>query len=101
MTQVEAIVQSNMGNVDFGVEALCRELSMSRMNMYRKFQASADVTPSEYIRLYRLRRASELLRTTSKTVAEIAYEVGFTSPQYLAKCFKEEYGITPKEARQG
>lgn len=101
MTQVEAVVRSNMGNVDFGVEALCRELSMSRMNMYRKFQSSADVTPSEYIRLYRLRRASELLRTTSKTVAEIAYEVGFTSPQYLAKCFKEEYGITPKEARQG
>ncbi len=99
MERVEALVSRNLANVDYGVDELSRDLSMSRMNMYRRFQAESSVTPSEYIRQYRLRRASELLRTTTKSVTEIAYEVGFTSPQYLAKCFRDEFGITPRQAR--
>ena len=99
MARVEEIVRRNLANVDYGVDDLSRDLSMSRMNMYRRFQAESSVTPSEFIRLYRLRRASELLRTTTKSVTEIAYEVGFTSPQYLAKCFRDEFGITPRQAR--
>lgn len=99
ITQVTALVQQNLDNADYNVEKLSQDLGMSRMNMYRKFQTVSDTSPSEFMRLYRLRKAAELLKTTTKPITEIAYEVGFTSPQYLAKCFKDEFGTTPKQYR--
>lgn len=99
LTKVEDCIRQHLDNSDYGVDELCRDLGMSRMNMYRKFQSLTDTTPSEFIKTYRLKKAAELLKSSAKSIAEIAYEVGFTSPQYLAKCFKETYGVTPREYR--
>ena len=102
MQQVTDWVQRNLDNTDYGVDDLCRDLGMSRMNMYRKFQAITDTTPSEFIKEYRLKKAAELLKSsTAKSITEISYEVGFTSPQYFAKCFKDAYGMTPRQYREG
>lgn len=97
--RVDALVAQHLDNSDYGVDDLCRDLGMSRMNMYRRFQSLSETTPSEYIRNYRLAQAADLLRHTSQSVTEIAYAVGFTSPQYFAKCFKEVYGVSPKQFR--
>lgn len=99
ITLVKELVQRNLDNADYNVDDLSSDLGMSRMNMYRKFQSVSDTTPSEFMRSYRLQMAADLLKTTSKPITEIAYEVGFTSPQYLSKCFKDEYGVTPKQYR--
>jgi len=92
----EAVMQ-NLDNPEYGIENLCADLGMSRMNMYRKFQGATAQTPSEFIRTIRLRRGAEMLLSTDRSVAEVAYAVGFTSPQYFTKCFKEDYGTTPKK----
>jgi len=97
--KVEAYIQQHLDNSEYGVDELCSDLGMSRMNLYRRFQSLTDTTPSEFIKAYRLKKAAELLRSSAKSIAEIAYEVGFTSPQYLAKCFKDAYGMTPRAYR--
>ena len=97
LLQVTELINQNLDKPEYGIEELCADLSISRMNLYRKFQSVTVQTPSEYIRTLRLRRGAELLRTTELSVSEIAYTVGFTSPQYFTKCFREEYGKTPKK----
>lgn len=59
------------------------------------------VSPNELLRRLRLRRASSLLATTDKSVSEVAYEVGFSSPSYFAKRYREEFGVSPTEKRNG
>ncbi|MBR1666687.1 MAG: helix-turn-helix domain-containing protein [Bacteroidaceae bacterium] len=100
LAQVKYLVNQNLSNTDYSINELCRDLGMSRMNLYRKFQSITDTTPSEFIRTHRLAQAAELLRNTSKSISEIAYYVGFSSPQYFAKCFKEEYGVTPSQWKE-
>lgn len=97
--EVSEWIEKNLDNTDYGVDELCRDLGMSRMNLYRKFQRLSLPTPSEFIKSYRLKKADFLLRTTNQSIAEIAYAVGFTSPQYFAKCFKDEYGSQPTRWR--
>ncbi|MBR6203379.1 MAG: helix-turn-helix domain-containing protein [Bacteroidaceae bacterium] len=99
VTEVNEWIEKNLDNTDYGVDELCRDLGMSRMNLYRKFQRLSLPTPSEFIKSYRLKKAALLLRTTNQSITEIAYAVGFTSPQYFAKCFKDEYGSQPTRWR--
>lgn len=99
LQKVEDLVSQNLDNADYEVDDLCRDLMMSRMSMYRRFQQLTEITPSEYIRNYRLEKSCELLRDTDLSIAEVAYRVGFTSPQYFSKCFKSQYGKQPKHYR--
>ena len=80
------------------MEQLGGELGLSRVQLYRKVKAMTGQSPVEILREVRLRRADRLLATTEKTVAEIAYEVGFSSPSYFTKCYKDFFGRPPKEA---
>jgi signal transduction histidine kinase/DNA-binding response OmpR family regulator/streptogramin lyase len=82
-----------------GVEDLASHFSMSSRTMNRKLQALVGLTVNEFIRNYRLARATTLLRKDF-TVSEVAYEVGFESPQYFAQCFKAQYNMTPTEYAQ-
>ncbi|MGI6224112.1 MAG: substrate-binding domain-containing protein [Prevotella sp.] len=90
-------IQQNLGDSDFSIEQLGGELGLSRVQLYRKVKAMTGHSPVEILREARLRRADHLLATTDKTVAEIAYEVGFSSPSYFAKCYKDMFGHTAKK----
>ena len=88
-------VKQHLGDSDFSVERLGAELGLSRVQLYRKVKALTGHTPVELLRKARLTKGRRLLETTDLSVAEIAYKVGFTSPSYFNKCFKEEYGTNP------
>ena len=72
---------------------------MSRVQLYRKIKALTGMTPVELLRKARVARGKQLLESTDRSVSEIAYDVGFTAPSYFAKCFKDEFGISPGEFR--
>lgn len=90
-------VVRRMGDSSFNVDVLCSELGLSRAQTYRKIKALTGSSPVELIRSTRLKRADQLLRSGNHTISEVCYEVGFTSPSYFAKCFKEEFGRLPSE----
>lgn len=93
------VMQKNMGDSEYSVERLGADLGLSRVQLYRKVKALTGQTPVELLRKARLEKAKLLLLKTERSVAEIAYEVGFTSPSYFNKCFKDEFGKSPGESR--
>lgn len=95
------ILQQHLQDADFNVERIGEEMGMSRVQLYRKVKALTGVTPVELLRKARLARGKQMLETTDHSISEIAYDVGFTAPSYFAKCFKEEFGKTPGEVRNG
>ncbi|ODT56423.1 MAG: hypothetical protein ABS72_01745 [Paludibacter sp. SCN 50-10] len=95
-----ALVEENIGNAEFLVEDLCREMAMSRVYFYKKILSLTDKTPSEFIRFIRLRRAADLLGKSQLFVNEVAYQVGFNDPKYFRKYFKEEFGLSPNEYKK-
>lgn len=90
-------LDSRHADSTLGVEDLAAALGMSRIQLYRKIKAMTGLSPNEHIRKARLQRARQLLHDKAATVAEIAYRVGFTTPSYFTKCFKEEFGILPTD----
>ena len=74
-------------------------MNLSRAQLYAKIKNLTGQAPVEHIRMIRLECSCELLRTTELTIAEIGYEVGFSSPAYFSKCFKDQYNMTPNEFR--
>lgn len=95
-----SIVEKNIGDSDFLVEDLCKEMAMSRVYFYKKILALTDKTPSEFMRFIRLKRAADLLEKSQMFVNEIAFQVGFNDPKYFRKYFKEEFGVTPNEYKK-
>lgn len=90
-------ITKNISNTDLGIPDLCDEFNMSRVQVYRKFKSLTGQSPVEIIRIIRLKRAKQLLETTELSVAEIAYEVGFSSSSYFAKCYRDQYKETPTD----
>jgi AraC-like DNA-binding protein len=88
-----------MGHSSLKVEQIGEKLGLSRVQLYRKVKALTGSTPVDLLRNARLEEGKHLLETTGKTVSEIAYRVGFTTPSYFTTCFKEKYGFSPNEAR--
>ena len=84
----------------FSVEQLGEEVGMSRSQILRKLQGLTGLSASQFIRNFRLQRAVELLEKDAGTVSEIAYKVGFGSPAYFVKCFREQYGYPPGEFKK-
>jgi TolB-like protein/AraC-like DNA-binding protein len=93
------IVEANLGNEQFGVEDLVREIGLSRSQVHRKLHEATGQSISQFIREIRLQRAQELLVDGTGTASEIAFKVGFGSPTYFNKCFVEHFGYTPGEAK--
>lgn len=90
-------LEKNMDNPEYGVEELSRDLGMARMSLYRKLQSITGDTPTDFIRSIRLKRAAQLLKGSQLPIVEVASRVGFSSPSYFSKCFKEMFGILPKQ----
>ena len=93
-------MQQNMGDSDFSVERLGEAVGLSRVQLYRKVKALTGQTPVELLRKARLEKARRLVEKTERSISEIAYEVGFTSPSYFNKCFKDEFGVSPGTLRE-
>ena len=98
--QLNDAIRKNMSNPNLKMEELGEKMGLGRVQLYRKVKAITGVTPVELLRKMRLQEAYVLLGSTTKTVAEIAFEVGFNTPGYFSKCFKEEYGKLPGEIRE-
>ena len=99
MKKLIALLDKHIADENYSVETLSMDLCMSYATAYRKVKALTGQTPAEFIRSYRLRRATTLLRSTNRTIAVIAQQTGFTSPAYFARCFAKEYGPSPSEYR--
>ena len=89
-----------MTDSELSVETIGSELGLSRVQLYRKVKALTGSSPVDLLRKARLNKAQQLLQTTDLSVSEIAYQVGFTSPSYFTKCYKDEYGKVPGESRK-
>lgn len=99
VTRLRDIIKNNLSDSDFSIERLGEEIGLSRVQLYRKVKALTGQTPVELLRKARLVKARRMLEHTDKAVSEIAYEVGFTSPSYFNKCFKDEFGVSPGALR--
>lgn len=88
-------VSTNIKRPDLSVEELSSHLGMSRVHLYKKLKAITGKTPIEFIRIIRLKRGAQMLRESQLNVSEVAYQLGFNSPKYFSKYFKEEFGILP------
>ncbi len=93
------IFKKEMGNSDLTVDAIASDMGLERSQFYRKIKALTNYSPVELIRCLRLKHARNLLTSTEKTISEIAYETGFSTPAYFTKCYRDNYGETPSETR--
>lgn len=91
--QIEAVY----ADPEYNVEKLSETLGLSRGHLHRKIKELTGTAPVEFLRSYRLNKATQLLRQNAYTVSEVAYRTGFSSPAYFSKCFKAVYGVTPTE----
>ena len=91
--------KSHIGDANLRMDDLGSELSLSKVQMYRKVKALTDKTPAEVLREMRMQKAYSLLKQTDKTISEVAAEVGFAIPGYFSACFKKQFGINPTELR--
>lgn len=93
------ILNEGMGNPDLNVDMIASKMGLERSQFYRKIKALTNYAPVELIRRLRLQRGRELLISTEKTIAEIAYDIGFSTPAYFTKCYRDAYGETPSQVR--
>lgn len=93
------IFNAEMGNADLNVDSMASKMGLERSQFYRKIKALTNYSPVELIRRLRLRRSRTLITSSDKTISEIAYETGFSTPAYFTKCYRDAYGETPTETR--
>ncbi|NLU95354.1 two-component regulator propeller domain-containing protein [Chitinophaga sp. Ak27] len=97
MARIASHLEANLTDSQLSVESLSKEVGMSRSSLYNKLLELTGQTPVEYIRSYRLEKAAMLMKRSDLTIAEIAYQVGFSTPNYFAKSFKVKYQMLPSE----
>ncbi len=97
INQLHDIIQSHLADSEFSVEDIGKEIGLSRVQLYRKVKAMTGSSVVDLIRKSRLAKSRRLLESRSMSVSEVAYEVGFSSPSYFTKCFKDEFGMLPGE----
>ena len=97
--QLNEVIRQKMSNPQLKMDELGDAVGLSRVQLYRRVKSITGMTPVELLRQMRLQQGYVLLTTTTKTVQEIAYEVGFGTPGYFSKCFKQQYGKYPMDLR--
>ena len=89
------IVEKNMKDETFDISVLRKEMNMSRSTLYRKMEAVTNLSPVEFIRSIRLKRAASLLKQQFGNVSEVALEVGYSNPAYFSRIFSKSYEVSP------
>lgn len=97
LKKCNTIIENHLIDNEYGVELLSVEIGLSRVHVYRKIKHLTGLTVSEFIRNIKLKKAAVMLQESGKTIAEVAYETGFSSPSYFSKCFKDLYNISPTD----
>lgn len=97
MFKVLEVIENHISEEEFGIEQFGKEVGMSRVQLHRKLKALSGKSASNYLRSVRLAKAKKMIEEQKGNVSEIAYSVGFASPQYFTKCFREEFGCSPSE----
>jgi len=97
LERLQIVLDDNITNPEFSVEEFCEKMIMSRMQLHRKLKALTGLSTTMFLRSQRLKLAADLLKKSDYTVSEIAYEVGFNTPSYFIKCFKDTFKCTPSE----
>lgn len=97
VSRFKSLVEEKMRDPELNVEDLGKDMGLSRVQLYRKLKSLTNYAPNELLRQARLKKATSLLASSEMTVAEIAYEVGFSSPSYFTKCYKEQFGESPTD----
>ena len=93
----KSLLDAKLGDSNLNVEDLGNDMGLSRVQLYRKIKSLTNYSPNELLRIARLKKAASLLASSDMTVAEIGYEVGFSSPSYFTKCYKEQFGESPTD----
>lgn len=97
MERVRKIVEENVSEEDFNVEAMCDLLAMSRSNLLRKIKTLFNLSPIELIRVIKLKKAAELIQEGTYRISDVCYMVGIASPSYFSKLFFKQFGMAPKD----
>jgi DNA-binding response OmpR family regulator len=97
LRRLNEIIQANFDNPDFSIDDVIYQMGVGRTTFYRKIKGLLDLSPYDYIRIERLKRAATLFGEGHTNVSEVCYMVGFSSPGYFSKCFQKQFGVSPKE----
>lgn len=97
MHRLETVMNEHLTDSDFDINAMASEMYMSRTNLNRKMRGMFDLTPNNYIKVERLKRAAQLLKQGDTKINEVCYMVGFSSPSYFTQCFQKQFGMLPKD----
>lgn len=92
-----AYIENNISDSNLSIERISREIGISRVHFYRKIKALLNLSPNEFLRTYRIRKAGQLLEQKKINVSEVRMMVGFSDPDYFRSCFKKEFGLNPSE----
>lgn len=101
VAQLDSYIETHIGDTDLNVDKIAEALGYRRTNFYNKISALLGCSPKEYVRKHRIMRAADLLQDEKYTIAEVAYKLGFSSPQYMSSVFKAYYGISPSDYQKG
>ena len=97
LDRVISVINEHISEEEFSIEEFGKDVGMSRSQMHRKLKALTGKSTSLYLRTVRLAKAKELIEQKRSSISEISYQVGFSSPAYFSRCFKEEFGFSPSE----
>ena len=95
--KLNAHIEEHLCEETFYIEQLAEKMFMSRSNFYRKVKSLFGISPNDYMKTYRLRKAAEMIRSGDFLIKEIYEQVGFKTSSYFSACFREEFGMTPKQ----
>lgn len=94
------LIEENISNHEYTIDELSFSIGLNHDNFYRKIKNLTGMSAAKFIRMIRLKRAKQLLENSDYTISEILYQVGFSNPSYFAKCFKQQFGVSPTEFRK-
>jgi signal transduction histidine kinase/DNA-binding response OmpR family regulator len=97
LRKIRLMVESNMSDYTYSVEKMTYELNLSRTQLLRKLRALTGLSPNDFIKDLRLKRASQMILQKADTITQIGYAVGFNDQSYFTKCFKKQFGVTPSD----
>ncbi len=100
MQKINALIKANLEDENFDTNTLCKAMSLSRTQLFRRVKSLIKEAPANHIKMMRLQKAKELLETTDSTVSEITFKTGFQTVSHFTKIFKKQYGIVPSAYRQ-